>query len=477
MLGVSGLRGVVGTSLTPDLAARFAATVASWAAARNPPKSARSPRPTIVLARDGRAGGEMLAHAAAAGITAAGCNALDLGVAMTPTAGVAVDAAKAHAGIVITASHNPQQWNGLKILFGPGGSATRASAAAPPKALADEIIARFRSQASPYTTWDRVGDHDADDATRRQFTTAHPQKVHTALADLGVLKAIKKARLTAVLDSVNASGALETDTFIESLGTTVHAVADRQSGLFPHPPEPIAENLTTLGKHVKRAKAHVGFAQDPDADRLALLDERGRFIGEEYTLVLAARALADLGAVNKGDTIAVNLSTSRMIDDLAASRGLTVLRTPVGEANVVEAMKSRRSALGGEGNGGVIWPRITYIRDSLGAIALTLALLATTKRPLSALIAEMPAYAIVKRKVDLAKKEDAQPAVERIAKAYAKHRVDLQDGVRVDFDDRAAWVHVRASNTEPIMRLIAEAPTEAAANGLLDEVAKVAASR
>ncbi len=472
MLGVSGLRGVVGTTLTPEVATRFAGTFGAWLVAQ---RRRTKGRPIVVLGRDGRAGGQALRNAAAAGLQFSGCDVLDLGVAMTPTVGVVTDSV-GDAGMVITASHNPQQWNGLKLIYSAnGGSPTKASASAPSKAEADAIIARFHAPApvpAPAgVAWDAVGEEALDDQCFLSMT--HAGKVHTVLKELGVLAKIRSARLSVVLDSVNASGGVITPSLLEELRVNAALISGEPTGLFPHPPEPIAAHLGSVGRAVKKHKAAVGFCQDPDADRLALIDEKGRFIGEEYTLVLAARALIELGAVKKGASFAVNLSTSRMIDDLAASRKLTVHRTAVGEANVVEAMKRRGCVLGGEGNGGVIWPEITYIRDSLGAIGLVLALLAMTKKPLSALVGEMPAYAIVKRKVDLARKEDAAPAVEKLAKAYKHERVDLQDGVRVDFDARSAWVHVRASNTEPIMRLIAEAPTSAAAEGLLDEVAGV----
>jgi phosphomannomutase len=233
---------------------------------------------------------------------------------------------------------------------------------------------------------------------------------------------------------------------------------------------------------VKEKRADVGFAQDPDADRLAIVDERGEYIGEEYTLALCAEAV--LGAMGKaasggggggGGTVCVNLSTSRMIEDVCARHGVRVIRTAVGEANVVEAMKKNGSVFGGEGNGGVIWPKVTYIRDSLSGMGLILALMARTEKTVSQLVAEIPSYAIVKRKVDLTDLADAARAVAAVKKAYAAEKLDTQDGVRVDFESKRAWLHVRGSNTEPIMRLIAEAPTTAIAEQILDEAARVIA--
>jgi phosphomannomutase len=243
---------------------------------------------------------------------------------------------------------------------------------------------------------------------------------------------------------------------------------------------------------VRESEADVGFAQDPDADRLALIDEQGRYVGEEYTLALGAMALLEARArqrdgetAREGNVLVTNLSTSRMLEDVAARYGARVIRTAVGEANVVEVMKREKALAGGEGNGGVIWPRVTYVRDSLGAMALTLWLLSPAgggrghKRALSELIASIPAYAIEKRKFDLACREDAAPAIEKIAAAYKGQFVDRQDGAWVDFRNGPlagkAWLHVRASNTEPIMRLIAEAPTSEQATALLDEAARTIA--
>ncbi|MGD9691123.1 MAG: phosphoglucosamine mutase [Phycisphaerales bacterium] len=478
MLGVSGLRGIVGTSLTADLALRFAATVGTWVAAAHRARP-DTPRPVVVLGRDGRAGGGMIRAAASAGLLSAGCDVLDLDVAMTPTVGVVTDAARAAAGMVITASHNPQEWNGIKILWGGRrrtGTPKGAAAAAPSKATAGEIISLFRGDGPRPAAWDGLGQYKSDRLSGR-LALQHLDRVLDTLRQIdGRLPGrIRKHAPHALVDSVNASGSDLSSHLLGALGVKFSNIAAGESGLFPHTPEPIEANLGGLCRAVKRARAGVGFAQDPDGDRLALIDERGRFIGEEYTLVLATSALCELGVIRRGSTLSVNLSTSRMIDDLARRHRLTVARTPVGEANVVEAMKARRSPIGGEGNGGVIWPAITYVRDSLGAMALVLSLMALTRKPLSELVGEMPAYAIVKRKVDLARPDDARPAIEKVAHAYRLERVDRQDGVRVDLEARSAWVHVRASNTEPIMRLIAEAPTRQQATALLDEVAGVIA--
>lgn len=515
MLSVSGCRGVVGSTLTPEVIARFAGAVGTWARARVEDPGKRSVRrPVVVLGNDGRSGGELVSQIAAGTLAMTGCDVLDLGVAMTPTVGFVVDRLGADAGLVATASHNPQEWNGLKpIIRGGGGrsaggksgsksgaragskSGVRAEASAPSRALSEQIIGLYRSGSPGLSAWAGQGSvvESTDDLGDR-----HARHVIGLLGELGVLRAIKRAKLVAVVDNLGMSGAALGPGFLHELGvsaTTMHEPG-QTGGVFPHTPEPVAENLRGLCREVKRRGAMVGFAQDPDGDRLALVDERGRFVGEEYTLVLAARALGELGKLGttgattgrgRGTpTVCVNLSTSRMIEDVAARHGARVVRAPVGEANVVEAMRAHGAPIGGEGNGGVIWPEVTYIRDSIGAMGLVLALMARTGLRLSELVAQVPAYAIVKRKVELLDRKGAARAGSAVARALGREvgaSVDEQDGVRVELPVRSArgaggagaggagggrgWVHVRASNTEPIMRLIAEAPTRAAAEALL----------
>ncbi len=507
MLSVSGCRGIMGHTMTPEVAARFGGVVGGWLRERSTKggaTGAAAARPEVVLARDGRAGGEILSLAAAAGLAGAGCNVTDLGVAMTPTVGVMTDARNGAAGMVITASHNPQEWNGIKVLARDERDG-RVSACAPGKAMADEIIRRFNAASATGATSAAGGGGFvgyASIGTVRPPATApsgtatsplaadwgadrvHVDLVKEALGSLGATDDRRSMAIKAVVDSVNCSGRNGARLLLGA--RIIHHLGAGDNGLFPHAPEPTKENLGLLCRFVQERRADIGFAQDPDADRLAIVDERGLYIGEEYTLALAAEAVlgtneaterrSDGGAGGGGGgrgkpVLVTNLSTSRMLEDVAARHGARVIRTAVGEANVVEAMKKEGALLGGEGNGGVIWPRVTYIRDSLSAMGLVLALMARTGKKVSELVAAMPAYAIVKRKVQLRAAPDAQRAVEAVARAFAKERVDRQDGVRVDFDARRAWLHVRASNTEPIMRLIAEAPTEAEAVAVLEEAA------
>jgi len=493
MLSVSGCRGIFGTSLTTETVGRFAHALGSWVKAQQQSaiggkggkggkvskgvKGAKgSAWPMIVVGRDGRAGGSHLTAAAHAGLTAAGCDVLPLDIAMTPTVGFIVDQLGAAGGLVLTASHNPQQWNGLKPVIRPPGLKPGVRAAsAPDKSSADAIIARFHATTSPNaTTWDAVGEVLPCDC-EENILEQHTSHVLGLLDSLGVLSKIKKAKIDVVIDHLGMSADSLDDVLMSELAKSYEFVDEAEDcrGLFPHAAEPLKENLVGLAKAVSKRKAHVGFAQDPDADRLAVVDEKGRYIGEEYTIVLCAMALAELGLIKRKSVVVVNLSTSRMIEDIAALHGATVLRSSVGEANVVALMKQRKAAFGGEGNGGVIWPQTTYIRDSLSGIGLIMGLMAMRKQPLSKIVDSVPRYAIEKRKVDLASKDLARPAIEAIGKAYASERIDLQDGIRVDFDSKRAWLHVRASNTEPIMRLIAEAPEVSTAKAILDEAARV----
>lgn len=477
MLGVSGLRGIAGESFTQDVAARFARAFAAWLR-----EDRAREAPVLIVARDGRAGGDVFHESIIAALTAAGADVIDIGIATTPTAGVAVDAARADGAMIVTASHNPQQWNGLKCLVRGRTPSSSSLAPQPCRAPAPDdaraIIARFHADASARST--RRG------TVRRHPAAAdiHVARVGSAIGAMpppvpGRSMAHLAKGLTIALDSVEGSGGPPALMLLQALGADeVLRLGGSCSGIFSHTPEPIEANLTGLCEGVRACGAGVGFAQDPDADRLAVVDENGTYIGEEYTLVLAAMAVLEVHGEGSAPILCANLSTSRMIDDVAARHGARVIRTPVGEAHVADAIDVHQALIGGEGNGGVIWPRITLVRDSLSAMGLILHLMARRRAPLSSIIAEIPRYAIVKRKLELPDRDLAARAVRAVADHFAQSRpresdsprIDTQDGVRVDLSASRAWVHVRASNTEPIMRLIAEAPTEQAAEAVLHEV-------
>jgi phosphomannomutase len=452
MIGVSGMRGTIGGTLTPAVVTQLASAFAAWLK-QSAPINGQHHR--VVFGRDSRPSGFWVRDAAAAALGASGVEVIDLDIVTTPGVAMMVKHLGADAGMVCTASHNPLLWNGLKLLNSQG--------IAPPKADADRIIALFHEQKSSYVRVEQL-------IPARKNTETHALHVRRVLEHVDSL-GISSKRFKVVLDSVNGAGCVATSTMLNKLGVELIHLNGTPDGKFPHEPEPTEQNLTALAAEVKRQRAAVGFAQDPDADRLAIIDETGRYIGEEYSLALCAKWL-----LSKRPGIAVtNLSTSRMLDDVAAAHGSRVIRTPVGEANVVETMIREKATVGGEGNGGVIDPRIVSGRDSLVGIAYVLQLMASQGKPLSQIVADIPSYQIVKTKFEC-RREDAQRAVEAIKKTFAKEKVDLQDGIRIDWDTDRAWVHARASNTEPIMRIIAEAPSRELAEKRIAEVQQVVKS-
>ena len=448
MIGVSGLRGTIGGTLTPQIAMRMAAAFAVWLKRGGSPKNGKHFR--VVIGRDGRPSGPFVRDAVMSALHASGIEAIDLDIVTTPGVAMMVKHAEADAGMVITASHNPIQWNGIKML--------NRDSVAPPPADVKVIKQLYEEQATDYVRVEKL-----IPPSRNGDTHALHTKVILSYIDvLGV----SSKRFKVVLDSVNGAGCVATNTLLSKLGCNIVHINNTPNGQFPHEPEPTEANLTQLADEVKRQKAAVGFAQDPDADRLALIDENGRYIGEEYSLALVAQWL-----LSKRPGVAVtNLSTSRMLDDVAAKTGSRVIRTPVGEANVVDTMIREKAIAGGEGNGGVIDLRVVPGRDSLVGMAYVLQLMAATGKSLSQLVDEMPKYQIVKTKFEC-RREDADRAVAALKEAFASEKVDTQDGLRIDWAD--SWVHARASNTEPIMRIIAEAPDRATAEARIAAVQEV----
>jgi phosphomannomutase len=436
IVSVSGIRGIVGRGLTPEAALALAAALATHAGGGR-----------IVVSRDGRPSGAMLRHAVLAGLLGAGCDALDMGVAPTPTCGLAVRRAGAAGGVQITASHNPAPWNGLK-LFGPEGRVLPAAAGQQVKEVFDR--AAFRR-----ATWDEVGTV----SELREANAWHHQRV----LELVDVDRIRTRRPAVFLDANGGAGGPLGQELLEALGcrmTTHHCAAD---GRFAHEPEPVEDNLREVCPLVASVGAGVGFVLDPDADRLALIDETGRYVGEELTLALAVR----FRLTQEKGPVVINMSTSRLVEDIARAAGVPCHRSAVGEANVVDRMRALGALIGGEGNGGVIDPRVGWVRDPFIGMGLILNLLAATGKRLSELVAELPAYAIVKDKYTV--KRDRLPALFTALRGrWREVRVNEEDGLRLDWEDR--WVHVRPSNTEPIVRVIAEAPQAEQARQLCREV-------
>ena len=440
MISVSGMRGHVGTDLTPELVARHAAALASWARSRG--------RPLVVVGRDSRTSGPMFARAAAAGIMSAGADVVDVGVAPTPTVQLAVEHPGAGAGLILTARHNPIEWNALKFV-GPDGIFLDAEAGAAVRDLAERGI--------PRAGWDGIG-------AVREDPGALGRHLDAVLA-LPVVdaEAIRARRFHVALDCVRGAGGPAIVPLLERLGCRVSAIHTEPDGRFPHPPEPLPENLAELGELVRRSGADVGMAVDPDVDRLALVDETGRPIGEDYTLAFAVRSVLQGRNVVDDPSVVVNLSTSLVVEDAARDAGARFLRAAVGEANVARAMVRERATIGGEGNGGVMYPALHIGRDAPLGVALVLQYLARSSETVSQRVQSAPRYAIVKAKGP--RGAALEPLYEGLRRRFADAAADDTDGLRLAWRDR--WLHVRPSGTEPIVRYIAEAPTVADADALV----------
>lgn len=447
MIGVSGMRGTVGGTLTPPVVSRMASAFAVWL--KQQPATGKPPR--VVFGRDSRPSGPWVRDAAVAALHASGIAVIDLDIVTTPGVAMMLQHLGADAAMIATASHNPIEWNGLKFL--------NRHAVAPPPGDAAAIKQLYNESRADFVRVESLTLPQNNSETH----ALHVKRVIDYVDKLG----ISSKRYKVVLDSVNGAGCVATATLLSKLGCRVVHINATPNGLFPHDPEPTAKNLTQLADEVRRQHASVGFAQDPDADRLAIVDENGTYIGEEYSLALAAKLIM---SKKPGALAVTNLSTSRMLDDIAAASGGRVLRTAVGEANVIDAMLKNQSVIGGEGNGGVIDPRIVPGRDSLVGMAYVLQLMAATNQSISQLVAEIPRYEIVKTKFEC-RREDAERAVAELVKHFAGEKIDTQDGIRIDWSD--AWVHARPSNTEPIMRVIAEAPDRTAAEARINQVQEV----
>jgi len=399
MVSVSGVRGLVGTDLTPEVVAGWAAAFGTWARDGMRPSGRRAVRPSIVVGRDARTSGPMFASAAIAGLQSVGCDVIDVGLVATPTVQLAVEHHRAAGGIILTASHNPIEWNALKFVGRDGifldtGAGTRV-----------RELATGGGNSLPRATYDAIGRVAADaDAISRHLAAV--------LALRGVnVRAIRRRRFRVALDTVRGAGGAVMPELFERLGCRVSAINLETDGLFPRPPEPVPENLKALAALVRRSKADIGIAVDPDVDRLAIVDEKGRPIGEDYaivdekgrpigedyTLAFAIRAVRPSGR----QTVVCNLSTSLVVEDAAREFGARVVRAPVGEAHVARKIIELNAVIGGEGNGGVMYPALHVGRDAPVAAALVLSLLARERATVSELVARAPRYTIVKAKLEL----------------------------------------------------------------------------
>jgi phosphomannomutase len=439
IVSVSGIRGIVGEGLTAEAATAFAAALGTWAKGGQ-----------VVLSRDGRPSGAMLRHAVLAGLLGTGCSVADIGVAPTPTFGRAVRQLGAAAGVQITASHNPAPWNGLK-LFGPEG------AVLPPEE-GRRVQELFDARAFRHARWDNLGSV----TECRDALAWHLRRV----LELVDADAVRARRLCVFLDANGGAGGPLGAMLLEELQTKPILHACGADGVFSHEPEPLAQNLTGICPLVPANGADVGFVLDPDADRLALIDETGRYIGEELTLALAVLYRLE----QQRGPVVINMSTSRLVEDIAARFGCACHRAAVGEANVVGVMRQVGAVIGGEGNGGVIDPRVGWVRDPFIGMGMVLHLMAARRQKLSEIVANLPEYHIVKEKfeTDPARLPELFTALQR---RWPEARANTGDGLRLDWPNR--WVHVRPSNTEPVVRVIAEAPRREEAEALCRSAGEV----
>lgn len=438
MVSVSGIRGRVGEALTPEIIASYAAAFGAWALKQ-------SPNQPIVVGRDSRVSGPMFHRVAIGALQSVGARIIDIGLTTTPTCQLAVEDHHAAGGIMLSASHNPIEWNALKFI-GASGMFLEAAEGAAMRALVEQGI--------PRVTWDKLGVVESDSGAARR----HLDRI-LQIPFLDV-EAVRKRRFHVAVDMVRGAGSVIVPQLLEQLGCRVTAIHSEPDGRFPRAPEPVAENLGELEQLVRDSKADIGLAVDPDVDRLALVSELGKAIGEDYTLALAAMLVLRY----RTGAVVTNLSTSLVVEDAVTRGGARLTRAPVGEINVAVRMRELKAVIGGEGNGGVILSDVHLGRDAPVGIALILQLLAETGKTLSALAADLPRYHIVKDKLDRPK-ASLNSVYAALKQAFPDADADPQDGLRLSWKDR--WLHVRPSGTEPIVRVIAEAPTEQDARALV----------
>ena len=448
---ISGIRGTIGghvsDGLNPVSTAQFTAAYAAFIR-----KHSGKARPLIVVGRDARISGIMVNRIVTGTLLGMGCDVIDIGLATTPTTEMAVTGKEADGGIILTASHNPKQWNALKLLNGRGEFLSDADG--------KEILRLAEHEDFDFAEVDEMGTLRSEES----YLDDHIQAV-LALPAVDV-EAIRRANFRVAFDSVNSVGGIALPALFKALGVDhVTALNAEPTGHFAHNPEPLPEHLVDICSAIGTSQVDVGFVVDPDVDRLAIIDERGTFFGEEYTLVAVADYLLSLHG--GGNTVS-NLSSTRALRDVTERHGGTYTAAAVGEVNVVTKMKETGALIGGEGNGGVIYPELHYGRDALVGIALFLSLLAKSGKKVSELRATYPDYYMSKQRVDLPQGVDTEALLSRLAREYQdKGTINLIDGVKIDLPTQ--WVHVRRSNTEPIIRIYTEAPSSEEAQALADE--------
>ncbi len=447
---ISGIRGTIGGNsgegLSPLDTVKFVSAYGQWI--KNNHKEIKC---KVVVGRDARISGEMVNHLTVGTLMGLGIDVVNIGMATTPTTEIAVTEENAQGGIILTASHNPKQWNALKLLNEKGEFLSAEDG--------NVILDLAEKENFTYAAVDNLGKY----SERTDLLDIHIQKIiDLPLVDI---QAIKKAGFVVAIDAVNSVGGIAIPKLLKALGIkeVIELYCDA-TGDFPHNPEPLPEHLTQISKVVKDREAHLGFVVDPDVDRLAIINEDGTMFGEEYTLV----AVADYILQNKKGNTVSNLSSSRALRDITENYGASYFASAVGEVNVVKSMKENNAVIGGEGNGGVIYPDIHYGRDALVGIALFLTYLAKSGETCSSLKKHYPQYAIIKNKMQLTPGMDVDNVLLAVKNKYAHHKVLTIDGVKIEFDH--GWVHLRKSNTEPIIRIYAESKDAESAGKLASDV-------
>ncbi|MDB4648421.1 phosphoglucosamine mutase [Crocinitomicaceae bacterium] len=447
---ISGIRGTIGGNvnegLTPIDTVKFASAYGTWLKNNNPNQKLK-----VVIGRDARPSGQMVSDLVCSSLIGLGIDVVNLGMSTTPTVEVAVPLENAHGGIILTASHNPKQWNALKLLNSKGEFISREEG--------NTLLEIAETASFNFAEVDDLGTITNDNS--------YLQKHIDAVLKLPLvnIEAIKNANFSVVIDAVNSTGGIFIPALLEALGVQkVTKLYCEPNGQFPHNPEPLPEHLTDLASKIKESKADVGFTVDPDVDRLAMVCEDGSMFGEEYTLV----AVADYVLSQTPGATVSNLSSTRALRDVTESKGESYFASAVGEVNVVSLMKQNNAVIGGEGNGGVIYPESHYGRDALVGIALFLSHLALKKCKTSELRDSFPKYCISKNKIQLTPQVDVDNILQKIAEKYKNHEVDTTDGVKIYIEKE--WVHLRKSNTEPIIRIYAESKSIDAANVLTERL-------
>lgn len=453
---ISGIRGTIGGNpgegLSPLDIVKFTSAYATFMRRSSEVKSN-----VIVVGRDARLSGRMVLNVVVGTLTGMGFDVVNIGLATTPTTELAVIEEGACGGIIITASHNPKQWNALKLLNDKGEFLTDAQG--------KEVLRIAEAEDFDYADVDHLG------REQKNYTYLRRHIDQVLALKLVDVEAIKKANFTVAVDAVNSVGGVAIPKLLEALGVkTVEKLYCDPTGNFGHTPEPIPENLTGISDFMKQGKADVGFVVDPDVDRLAIIMENGEFFVEEYTLV----AVADYVLQNTPGSTVSNLSSSRALRDVTAKHGCSYTAAAVGEVNVTTEMRRTGAVIGGEGNGGVIYPELHYGRDALVGVALFLSLLAKSGMKVSELKKTYPQYSIAKTKLELTPETDVDGILEAVKKHYSNENLTTIDGVKIDFDD--CWVHLRKSNTEPIIRIYSEAHTMEKAEQLGEDIKKIIAT-